>query len=174
MKEKWIENELLTSKPSVMGYLGKTFIKTPRSIFGQMQSEDVIERQMAHLHLLLFGVCYHTDGYCMLKKQKVVCRRGEFVGKQATLAKWMNISACKLSRLLAMMENLHLISVQRIRGGSRISVNGYDEFTHVPAESETRENKKTTTPQPNAAYQMAEAEKKMGGRSMQNATNHFN
>ena len=174
MRKKKIENELLAKELSITELLGQTFIKTPRSIFKRMQSDDIIDRQMAHLHLLLFGICYHTDGYCIVNKRAYTCRRGEFIGKQSTLAKWMDVSGSTLSRLLKRMKYLKLISIQRIIGGSRIYLTGYDEFTFVPTEPETGGNKKTDVSKSSATAQMAEAERNMGGRSMQNPTNQPN
>lgn len=171
MKKKKIENESLTKDSSVRDLLGQTFIKTPRSMFKRMQSNNIIDRQVAHLHLLLFGLCYHTDGFCTVNKRTYICRRGEFIGKQATLAKWMDISASTLSRLLKRMNYLGLISLQHVIGGSRICLTGYDEFTFVPTEPETEGKEKTDVPKSSAAAQMAEAEAKMGGRSMQDSTN---
>ncbi|RHR39673.1 MarR family transcriptional regulator, partial [Parabacteroides sp. AF18-52] len=95
----------------------------------------------------------------------------EFIGKQATLAKWMDISASTLSRLLKRMNYLGLVSLQHVIGGSRICLTGYDEFTFVPTEPETGGKEKTDVPKSSAAAQMAEAEAKMGGRSMQDSTN---
>ncbi|MCS2425282.1 hypothetical protein [Parabacteroides goldsteinii] len=142
MRKKKIENEPLAKELSITELLGQTFIKTPRSIFKRMQSDDIIDRQMAHLHLLLFGICYHTDGYCIVNKRAYTCRRGEFIGKQSTLAKWMDVSSSTLSRLLKRMKYLKLISIQRIIGGSRIYLTGYDEFTFVPTEPETGNRRK--------------------------------
>ena len=83
MRKKKIENEPLAKELSITELLGQTFIKTPRSIFKRMQSDDIIDRQMAHLHLLLFGICYHTDGYCIVNKRAYTCRSEERrVGKE--------------------------------------------------------------------------------------------
>lgn len=171
MKQKKIENESLAKELPIMELLGQTFIKTPRSIFKRMQSDDIIERQMAHLHLLLFGLCFHTDGYCTVNKRTFACRRGEFIGKQSTLARLMDVSASTLSRLLKRMRDLKLISIRHIIGGSCICLNGYDEFTFVLTQPETGGSKKAPIPSSSAASQMAEAERNIGGRSMQNPTN---
>ena len=173
MRKKKIENEPLAKELSITELLGQTFIKTPRSIFKRMQSDDIIDRQMAHLHLLLFGICYHTDGYCIVNKRAYTCRRGEFIGKQSTLAKWMDVSGSTLSRLLKRMKYLKLISIQRIIGGSRIYLTGYDEFTlYLP--NRKPEEIKDRCLKSSATAQMAEAERNMGGRSMQNPTNQPN
>lgn len=174
MVKKQIVNEKLTSVLPIAEYLGQTFIKTPRSIFKRMQSDDVIERQVAHLHLLLFGICFHTEGYCTVNKKTFLCRRGEFVGKQSALAKMMNVSGSTLCRLLSSMKKQKLVTIKHINGGSRIYLNGYDEFTFVPAEPETIGKKKHRVPTVKAADQLSAAEDKIGGRSMQNLTNQSN
>ena len=162
---KIIENESVA-----LDYLGKTFIKVPRSIMDRLDSVRLVERQMARLHLCLFGLCYHTDGYVMLGNHKVSCRRGEYVGTQLRLAEVAGISPGSLSRLIDKMVKLQLISVTHIPGGSRILVKGYTTFTWIQESKETQKN----TPATDAATQMAEAERNMGGRSMQNPTNQPN
>ncbi|MCD8137547.1 MAG: helix-turn-helix domain-containing protein [Parabacteroides gordonii] len=156
MKEiKCTENEKVA-----LDYLGKSFVKTPRSIMDRLNSSYLPEQQMARLHLCLFGLCYHTDGYAILDNRKVVCRRGEYVGTQTRLAEIAGISIGSLSRLIKKMKKLHLITVNHIPGGSRIHVNGYDTFTWV---TEAKDSAPDESPA-DAATQMAEAEKKMGGR----------
>ena len=151
---KIIENESVA-----LDYLGNAFIKIPRSIIDRLNSVRLVERQMARLHLCLFGLCYHTDGYVMLNNRKVYCRRGEYVGTQRRLAEVAGINPGSLSRLIDKMVKLQLISVTHIPGGSRIQES-----------KETQKNASNT----NAATQMAEAERNMGGRSMQNPTNQPN
>lgn len=159
---KSIENEKIA-----LDYLGKAFIKIPRSMMDHLDSVRLVERQMARLHLCLFGLCYHTDGYAMLNNRKVSCRRGEYVGTQLRLSEITGIRPGSLSRLIDKLVKLQLISVTHIPGGSRILVKGYDVFTRIQESKETPKN----APATDAAAQMAEAEKNMGGRSMQNPTN---
>lgn len=156
MKEaKCTENEKVA-----LDYLGKSFIKFPRSIMDRLDSHRLEERQMARLHLCLFGLCFYTDGHATLNNRKVVCRRGEYVGTQLRLAEITGISAGSLSRLISKMAKQQLITVNHIPGGSRIHVNGYDTFTWV---TEAKDSTPEESPA-DAAAQMAEAEKKMGGR----------
>lgn len=162
---KIIENESVA-----LDYLGNAFIKIPRSIIDRLNSVRLVERQMARLHLCLFGLCYHTDGYVMLNNRKVYCRRGEYVGTQRRLAEVAGINPGSLSRLIDKMVKLQLISVTHIPGGSRILVKGYTTFTWIQESKETQKS----TPATDAAAQMAEAERNMGGRSMQNPTNQPN
>lgn len=156
MKEiKSVENEKVA-----LEYLGKSFVKPPRSIMDRLNSSYLPEQQMARLHLCLLGLCYHTDGYAILDNRKVVCRRGEYVGTQTRLAEIAGINIGSLSRLINWMKKQQLITVTHLPGGSRIHVNGYDAFTWV---TETKETAPDESPA-DAAAQMAEAEKKMGGR----------
>ena len=108
---KIIENESVA-----LDYLGNAFIKIPRSIIDRLNSVRLVERQMARLHLCLFGLCYHTDGYVMLDNRKVYCRRGEYVGTQRRLAEVAGINPGSLSRLIDKMVKLQLISVTHIPG----------------------------------------------------------
>lgn len=156
MKEsKCTENERVA-----LDYLGKSFVKIPRSILDRLNSHCFVEQQMARLHLCLFGLCYHTDGYALLENRKVVCRRGEYVGKQTRLAEIAGISTGSVSRLINKMKKLQLITVDPIPGGSRIRINGYADFTWIPETRDIAQNGSAT----DASTQMTEAEKKMGGR----------
>ncbi|MBB4621110.1 DNA-binding transcriptional regulator GbsR (MarR family) [Parabacteroides faecis] len=83
------------------------------------------------------------------------------------MAEAAGISLGSLSRLIDKMVKLQLISVTHIPGGSRILVKGYTVFTWIQESKETQKN----TPSTDAAVQMAEAERNMGGRSMQDSTN---
>ena len=49
---KIIENESVA-----LDYLGNAFIKIPRSIIDRLNSVRLVERQMARVHLCLFGLC---------------------------------------------------------------------------------------------------------------------
>lgn len=83
-----------------------------------------------------------------------------YVGTQKRLAEIAGINIGSLSRLINWMKKQQLITVTHLPGGSRIHVNGYDAFTWVTETKETASDESSA----NAAAQMAEAEKKMGGR----------
>lgn len=134
---------------------GKDFHKDSQKYNGSFRQCPVVERQMARLHVCLFGICYHTDGYAMLNNRKVSCRRGEYVGTQLRLSEITGIRPGSLSRLIDKLVKLQLISVTHIPGGSRIQVKGYDVFTRIQESKETPKN----APATDAAAQMAEAEK---------------
>lgn len=158
MKNYRIENE-----GDATEYFGKSFLTVPRVILNQLQSANLIVRQQGQLHLLLFAVCYFKDGYAMVNDCKVSCRKGEYVGTQAELARLSGINASTVNILLHKMADMKLITINRITNGSRIRVNGYVDFTTVPETT----NASLKADAPTLAAELNAAKKELGGRRME-------
>lgn len=157
MNEYCIENERIASD-----YLGKSYLMVPRVILDQLSSEILSERQQGQLHLLLFSNCLYMDGCMKLQGRKVSCRKGEYVGTQEELARLIGIHITTLGHLIRKMVDQKLITVNRIKDGSRIRVNGYVEFTTPTANTETPPKEKEMS----LSQQLAAAKKQLGGRQM--------
>lgn len=155
MNDYCIENEQIAGD-----YLGKAYLKVPRTILNQLHAKSVVTRQQGQLHLLLFVSCFFTDGYVVLNERPVSCRKGEYVGTQSELARWSKIHPSTVSVLLHKMENEKLITLNHIPGGSRIRVNGYVEFTAVPEETEAKAKDLPL------GDQLEAAKRQLGGRQM--------
>lgn len=156
MNHYCIENEQVT-----VDYFGKAYLKVPRTILNQLHAKSVLVRQQGQLHLLLFAKCFFIDGYVELNGEQVSCRKGEYVGTQAELARLSGIHASTVNILLHKMVDAKLLTLTRIPGGSRIRVNGYVDFTTVPEEKEAKAKELTL------ADQLEAAKKQLGGRQME-------
>ena len=110
--------------------MGLPYVKIPRYTLDLLNCPA--PRQLGHLHLLLFDICFFADGYTDLNGRKVPCKRGEYVGTQQELADLSGINIGSINRLIRKLEALHLISVTKIQGGSLIKVHGYTSLIAAP------------------------------------------
>lgn len=122
MKDFYSVNE-----KQAMDIIGVPYVKIPRYTLDLIKHPGT--RQLGQLHLLLFDICFFTDGYATLNGQKVPCKRGEYVGTQQQLANLSGINIGSINRLIRKLEAMHLISVFKIQGGSLIKVHGYATLT---------------------------------------------
>lgn len=106
-------------------YLAGSYVKIPRKLFVQMTSKSSFERKVGWFHLLLIGLCFHTDGYALLNKRKVTCRKGEYVGSYRALSEASGFSLATIGRLIKRLSSQGLIDVMRLEGGTHIRVCGY-------------------------------------------------
>ena len=111
MKDYCAENEKNASS-----IFGSAFLTVPRFILDQLFSENLPVRQGGWLHLLLFAGCFYADGHVRLNDRMVSCRKGEFVGTQAQLARLSGINVSTVNRLLRQMADKKLITMNRIPG----------------------------------------------------------
>ena len=153
MKDYCAENEKNASD-----IFGSAFLTVPRFILDQLFSENLPVRQGGWLYLLLFAGCFYADGHVRLNDRMVSCRKGEFVGTQAQLARLSGINVSTVNRLLRQMADKKLITMNRIPGGTRIRVNGYVNCTAAPEKPKVEEN--------TLADQLKAAKKQFGGRQM--------
>ena len=167
MKEKNVEKEL-----HALSYLGNSFIKIPRKIITRMFSLKDTERSLGQIHFALFCMCNHTEGIVRLGNHYIKCRRGEYAGSYRELSDASGLSLGATARWLKRLQEMHLIDICKVPGGSRISVYGYNDFSfssditkmHIAVKEEKEEAA-------DAAARMREAEKKIGGRRMPSSRN---
>lgn len=159
MEEKSVRKELLA-----LNYFGNSFIKVPRKLVSKMFSRNEAERSLGQLHFTLFCLCNHTDGFVTLGYYYVKCRRGEFVGTYRMLSELSGLSLGTTVRQLNKLEEMNLIEISKVVGGSRITVCGYNDFTFLSTGVKEQASGKGENPGADAAARMKEAEDKIGGR----------
>lgn len=120
-----MENYNSEKEQMAINYLSGSYIKIPRKIFVQMCSKSSFERRTGWFHLLLIGLCYHTDGYVVLDSCKVSCRRGEYVGTYRYLSEISEFNIATVWRLMSRLSSQGLIDVTHLKGGTRIRICGY-------------------------------------------------
>lgn len=149
-------------------WMGNAFIKIPWTIVKQIFGNGEEERLTGILHLALICLCYHTDGYVAVRKEKIPCARGEYVGSYRKLSRKTGISFGTVSRLLEKLESRGLVEISLVKGGSRVRVCGYSQFMLNP--EATKEEVKAKTPE--EAH--AEEVKKLRKEPVSDASNEIN
>lgn len=152
-----MESYSLEKEKIAIDYLTGAYIKMPRRIFLQMISKSVSERRTGWFHLLLIGLCYHTDGHVTLKNCKISCRRGEYVGSYQHLSEVSGFSINSTRRIINKLTSKGLIDVMRVEGGTRIRVCGYQ----VIAEAQQTDPGKPFASSPKTPAQLSEASKSL-------------
>ena len=97
-----------------------------------------------------------------LNNRYYVCKRGEFVGQCEELAKRCGMCTKTLNRSLVWLQEKDLIGLKRLNGGIRVCVCGYDSIMGIRRKEAGKE-----APEQSAFLALEEAERRMGGRSMQ-------
>lgn len=112
------------------------------------------------LGFVLGSVFQGREGF--LNKRYYVCKRGEFVGQCEELAKRCGMCTKTLNRSLVWLQEKDLIGLKRLNGGIRVCVCGYDSIMGI-----RRKEAGKDAPEQSAFLSLEEAERRMGGRSMQ-------
>lgn len=86
----------------------------------------------------------------------------EFVGQCEELAKRCGMCTKTLNRSLVWLQEKDLIGLKRLNGGIRVCVCGYDSIMGI-----RRKEAGKDAPEQSAFLALEEAERRMGGRSMQ-------
>ena len=119
-------------------------------------------RSVGMVYLALFSEVFFKDGKVFLNKRYYVCKRGEFVGQCEELAKRCGMCTKTLNRSLVWLQEKDLIGLKRLNGGIRVCVCGYDSIMGI-----RRKEAGKDAPEQSAFLALEEAERRMGGRSMQ-------
>ena len=142
-------NKDLQNSCRVTDFLGKAFVKMPRKLLNLSLHPEKKKRQLACMYMALITLSFFRDGTVMLGKNKHVCRRGEYVGTHSELARFTAISLGSVGYYLKMLEMDKLIVLNVVKGGTRIGICNYDLLAGE------------------AGRRMADVERAMGGRNMQ-------
>lgn len=145
--------------------LGKSFVKMPRKVLAMSFSHQKNDRMYARIFMALVSMCYFKEGVVKLGKYVYICRRGEYLGSYRELANRTDVSFGSIGYYLKALSDDGLIEYEPVAGGSRIKVCNYDFFSgYLTKVSENDADGQA------AALALATAEKAMGGRSKQFAT----
>lgn len=156
-------NKDLQNSSRVTDFLGKAFIKMPRKLLNLSLHPEKKKRQLACMYMALITLSFFRDGTVMLGKNKHVCRRGEYVGTHSELARFTAISLGSVGYYLKMLEMDKLIVLNVVKGGTRIGICNYDLFSGHEPEMNGWQDASAGE----AGRRMADVERVMGGRNMQ-------
>lgn len=150
------------SRDKVAGFLGQSFVRIPRKVFTMLFHGKGREKTIGMAYLILISEVYFADGSVCLRKRTYTCKRGEYVGRCNELAACCGMSSTTLRRSLKWLEKEGLIDINRLEDGIFIRVCGYDFIMGF----RQKDTEKKAAGQP-ASQSLEEAERLMGGRSMQ-------
>lgn len=156
-------NKDLQNSSRVTDFLGKAFVKMPRKLLNLSLHPEKKKRQLACMYIALITLSFFRDGTVMLGKNKHVCRRGEYVGTHSELARFTAISLGSVGYYLKMLEMDKLIVLNVVKGGTRIGIFNYDLFSGHEPEMNGWQDASAGE----AGRRMADVERAMGGRNMQ-------
>ena len=169
----------------IVGFLGQSYVLIPRKVLDMLFRGEGRERSVGMVYLALFSEVFFKDGKVFLNKRYYVCKRfiafefsdpstvflnkryyvckrGEFVGQCEELAKRCGMCTKTLNRSLVWLQEKDLIGLKRLNGGIRVCVCGYDSIMGI-----RRKEAGKDAPEQSAFLALEEAERRMGGRSMQ-------
>ena len=146
----------------IVGFLGQSYVLIPRKVLEMLFRGEGRERSVGMVYLALFSEVFFKDGKVFLNKRYYVCKRGEFVGQCEELAKRCGMCTKTLNRSLVWLQEKDLIGLKRLNGGIRVCVCGYDSIMGI-----RRKEAGKDAPEQSAFLALEEAERRMGGRSMQ-------
>ena len=146
----------------IVGFLGQSYVLIPRKVLEMLFRGEGRERSVGMVYLALFSEVFFKDGKVFLNKRYYVCKRGEFVGQCEELAKRCGMCTKTLNRSRVWLQEKDLIGLKRLNGGIRVCVCGYDSIRGIRRKEAGKE-----APEQSAFLALEEAERRMGGRSMQ-------
>ena len=154
--------DLNLSNERIVGFLGQSYVLIPRKVLAMLFRGEGRERSVGMVYLALFSEVFFKDGKVFLNKRYYVCKRGEFVGQSEELAKRCGMCTKTLNRSLVWLKEKELIGLTRLNGGIRVRVCGYDSIMGI-----CRKEAEKEVPGRSVFLALEEAERRMGGRSMQ-------
>ena len=154
--------DLNLSNERIVGFLGQSYVLIPRKVLAMLFRGEGRERSVGMVYLALFSEVFFKDGKVFLNKRYYACKRGEFVGQSEELANRCGRCTKTLNRSLVWLKEKELIGLTRLNGGIRVRVCGYDSIMGI-----CRKEAEKEVPGRSVFLALEEAERRMGGRSMQ-------
>ena len=149
-------NKDLQNSSQVTDFLGKAFIKMPRKLLNLSLHPEKKKCQLARIYMALITLSFFRDGIVMLGKNK-------HVGTYLELARFTAISLGSVGYYLKILEMEKLIVLNAVKGGTRIGICNYDLFSGHEPEMNGGQDASAGE----AGRRMADVERTMGGRNMQ-------
>lgn len=143
-------------------WLGKSFMKMPRKVLTLSVGKSKKQRQFARIYMALVAMSYFKSGFMTLGKKQYACQPGEFYCTYQYLADRTDTSSGSMGYYLKELANEGLIEFSPVSGGTKFKICNYNYFLVRIVD----DNGDASI----AAKALATAEKAMGGRSKQFAT----
>lgn len=151
-----------TKEKRVADFMGQSYVCIPRKVLSMLFEGNSREKKIGFVYLSLLAKAYFIDGYVVLNKHPYSCRRGEYVGTCKHLSLCTGMSQASVCRMLKWLVKEGFVEMSPLEDGSRIRVNEYDLLTVSRITGKAED-----TTDPSLFSRFAEAERLLGGRSME-------
>jgi hypothetical protein len=107
-------------------FLKSGYYNIPRVIVDNEQSSCEKTALRARILSYFYQKVYFAKGEVMFNGRRYVCFRGEFIARQVELAEYFNLDRKQWNRIMTDFQSESILKIERVRGGSRFSIVGYD------------------------------------------------
>lgn len=139
--------------------LGNSFVAFPRIVFDLQFSPKKTHRSAGILYAALISKVYFKQGWVKLQDRTLKCRQGEYITTRQSLSEYAGLRMGTLHKALGWLVKEGFIVTQHLPGCTSFFLCGYDHFY--------KNLKSKTTDTQSVSVSLNEAERRMGGRSMQ-------
>ncbi len=107
-------------------FLKSGYYNIPRLILDSERSSCEKTALRARILRYFYEKVYFAKGDVMFNGRKYLCFRGEFIASQGELAEYFNLDRQQWTRIMTDFQSESILKIERVRGGSRFSIVGYD------------------------------------------------
>ena len=107
-------------------FLKSGYYNIPRVIVDNEQSSCEKTALRARILSYFYQKVYFAKGEVVFNGRRYLCFRGEFIASQRELAEYFNLDRQQWTRIIAEFTSENILKIERVRGGSRYSIVGYD------------------------------------------------
>ena len=102
------------------------YYNIPRVIVDNEQSSCEKTALRARILSYFYQKVYFAKGEVVFNGRRYLCFRGEFIASQRELAEYFNLDRQQWTRIMTDFQSENILKIERVRGGSRFSIVGYD------------------------------------------------
>ena len=107
-------------------FLKSGYYNIPRLILDSERSSCEKTALRARILRYFYEKVYFAKGEVVFNGRRYLCFRGEFIASQKELAEYFNLDRNQWNRIMTDYQSESILKIERVRGGSRFSIVGYD------------------------------------------------
>ncbi len=107
-------------------FLKSGYYNIPRLILDSERSSCEKTALRARILRYFYEKVYFAKGEVVFNGRKYLCFRGEFIASQRELAEYFNLDRQQWTRIMTDFQSESILKIERVRGGTRITLVGYD------------------------------------------------
>ena len=150
----------LRNESAAADFLGKAFVPCPRNVLNLLFCLDKHEQSAGILYTALLSKVFFVEGYTRVKKRVFNCSPGEYIATHRELATYSGMCLRTYFNALRWLIDKSLVGTTTLPGATRFYLYGFTEFGKL-------QKMTVTNPPAASSVSLAEAERRIGGRSMQ-------